>query len=531
MNSMLNLKDAQKSLSKAEKVAQFFMPAAFINDSEEEIQRLERLIETHHIGGICFFHSRASAATNYEGKKEVIFNEESLHTLKKRIHRFQATAKYPLFISIDAEWGLAMRIENTRQYPYAITLGAIQDEEELLFQVGRNIGRDCREAGIHWNFAPVADINNNPKNPVIGYRSFGSNASNVKKKATLFMKGLQSEGILTSAKHFPGHGDTATDSHLGLPVIDKSKESLLRNELLPFIGLIDEGVDSVMIGHLAIPSLTEGNLVPATLSQKIIKDLLREELQFKGVVVSDAMNMHAVSKMYTNPGQLSWEAFDAGIDILCFAEHVEAGIHYILENAHESAINTGFERVWTLKYKALKTESDALREDLIPAENLNKKLAQASLTLHKGTKEMLVNFRNTDFAGIEISQENNGLFLTEISKLLEIKTYTISGKDQDLEVTKLTSQKNILLAIYPPNIKPHQNFGFNASIIRQINNFLTHHNVILYVFGNPYFLNCIKQEQAQAIVIAYQNFEVFQENAVAHFLGKAEAQGKLSVAL
>src|SRR5690606_16486056 len=207
-------------------VGQFFMPAAFINDEEEEIQKIESLIRDCCIGGLCFFHSRASAATNFEGKKVVIRNENSLDTLKKLIQRYQKSAKYPLLIAIDAEWGLAMRIENTPQYPYAITLGAIQDDSDLIFEVGRNIARECREAGIHWNLATVVDINNNPGNPVIGYRSFGEDRKKVAEKAIAFAKGMQSEGILTSIKHFPGHGDTATDSHLGLPVIAKSKEKL-----------------------------------------------------------------------------------------------------------------------------------------------------------------------------------------------------------------------------------------------------------------------------------------------------------------
>ena len=289
---------AAKSLSLKEKVGQFFMPAAFINDSEEEILKLQDLISKHHIGGLCFFHSRASAATNYEGKKEVVYNEDSYRVLKNLIERYQQVAKYPLLISIDAEWGLAMRVENTPQYPYAITLGAIDNHDEAITEVGKNIANDCKQAGIHWNFTPVADINSNPENPVIGYRSFGSDKHNVANKAIALAKGLQSVGILNSAKHFPGHGDTATDSHLGLPLINKSKDELLDNELYPFKHLIQNGIDSIMVGHLAVPSLAGGSMEPSSISEKIIKGVLREEMGFQGVVVSDALNMHAVSKMF-----------------------------------------------------------------------------------------------------------------------------------------------------------------------------------------------------------------------------------------
>ena len=255
MNIVPEYKIATNQLNVSEKIGQLFMPAAFINDSKEEIQKLENLIREYNIGSLCFFHSRASAATNYEGKKEVIYNADSFGTLQNLIQRYQSVSKYPLLIAIDAEWGLAMRVENTPQYPYAITLGAIQGNEDLIFEVGKHIAIDCKAAGIHWNLAPCVDINNNPNNPVIGYRSFGENKIKVAEKALAFIKGTQSEGILTSIKHFPGHGDTETDSHLGLPLIEKSKEELITNELYPFQKLVDAGVDSVMVGHLSVPAL------------------------------------------------------------------------------------------------------------------------------------------------------------------------------------------------------------------------------------------------------------------------------------
>ena len=283
---------ATKTLSLVEKIGQLFMPAAFINDTETEIQALENLIKEACIGGLCFFHSRASAATNFEGKKEIVYNQHSLITLKKLIARYQAAAKYPLLISIDAEWGLAMRMENTPQYPYAITLGAITDNNKLIYDVGRNIAHDCKVAGIHWNLAPVVDINNNPDNPVIGYRSFGASKTNVLQKAKAFIEGAKSEGVLSCIKHFPGHGDTATDSHLGLPIIKKTKEELWNNELYPFKELIQEGIEAVMVGHLAVPALSNGKAISATISKDIIKGVLRNELGFTGVVISDALNMH-----------------------------------------------------------------------------------------------------------------------------------------------------------------------------------------------------------------------------------------------
>ena len=351
MSRLIEYENASAKLSIEEKVGQFFMPAAFINDTEEEIQAIERLIAEHKVGGLCFFHSRASAATNYEGEKEIIYNEQSFNTLKNLIQRYQRISAYRLLIAIDAEWGLAMRVENTPQYPYAITLGAMQEQYDLTYEVGKNIAHDCKQAGIHYNLSPVLDINNNPKNPVIGYRSFGEDKNKVTQHGIAYTKGMQDQGVLGSIKHFPGHGDTATDSHLGLPVILKSKEDLLNNELFPFMELVKEGVDSVMVGHLSIPALSNGKSDPSSLSKEMITGLLREEIGFKGVVISDALNMHAVSKHHPTKGELEWLAFDAGNDILCFAEHTKEGIETIINNASLEQIESAFERIWRLKGK------------------------------------------------------------------------------------------------------------------------------------------------------------------------------------
>ncbi|MCK0147529.1 glycoside hydrolase family 3 protein [Arenibacter sp. F26102] len=506
---------ATKNLSLKEKLGQLFMPAAFINDSEEEIRELENLIAKQHVGGLCFFHSRASAATNFEGKKQIVYNEQSLSTLKTLIQRYQKAAKYPLLISIDAEWGLAMRIENTPQYPYALTLGAIQDNEDLIFQVGQQIARDCRQAGIHWNLAPVVDINNNPKNPVIGYRSFGDDKLNVTKKAIAFIKGTESEGILSCIKHFPGHGDTATDSHLGLPVIEKSKEVLMENELYTFREIIKQGVDSIMVGHLSIPALDNGEGVPATISKKIIKGLLRQELDFNGVVISDALNMHSVSKMFPTKGELEWRAFDAGNDILCFAEHTAEGIEAILSNADPLDIEERFKRIWKLKEQAFAYLS-------LPSTNhektsiLNKHLAKESLTLFTGSRNIIKEFRQEGFTCISLGESPNINFMTAASKIANERT---QNKD------------NVLIALYPPKVKPQNNFDLKIEELEQLEALLNTKKVILYVFGNPYVLNLINHKAAKAVVLGYQNFSEFQNIAFAHFMGKQKAKGCLAVSI
>ena len=527
---MLDYQKASQQLSVKEKVGQLFMPAAFINDTVDEIQNLEKLIREENIGALCFFHSRASAATNYEGKKEVIYNKDSFETLKKLVKRYQKAAKHPLLMAIDAEWGLAMRIENTPQYPYAITLGALQDNDDLIFEVGSNIAKDCKAAGIHWNLAPCVDINNNPNNPVIGYRSFGEDKFEVAKKAIAFVKGIKSEGVLTSIKHFPGHGDTATDSHLGLPLIDKSKEELIGNELHPFQKLIDEGVDSVMIGHLSVPALANGEKISSSVSKDIIKGLLRKEMGFDGVVISDALNMHAVSKNYPTKGELEWLAFDAGNDILCFAEHVTEGIETICKNASEIQIEESFRRVWKLKVQAclparqaqVSSSNSNLR--LEKSIELNEKIAQQSISLLKGARNDISGFLSNSFVGIKISYPSENQFFIEIKKTKNFNFF-------DLEKNEIEYEENILLALFPPQVKPTNNFGFSDQELESINTLIKTKNVLIYLFGNPYMLNQIDVENAKAVVVAYQNFEVFQKIAATHFLGKIKANGKLPVTI
>ena len=517
-------KAAQLNLQ--EKVGQLFMPAAFINDSEEEIAKLETLIRKGGIGGICFFHSRASAATNYEGKKEIPYNEDSFTVLKLLIKRYQQAAKIPLLIAIDAEWGLAMRIENTPCYPYALTLGAMSNAASLVYKVGQQIGADCRSAGIHWNFAPVADINNNPDNPVIGYRSFGSDKKQVSEYAIAYSNGMQSQGVLSSAKHFPGHGDTATDSHLGIPLIDKTSSELEANELYPFKQLIDAGVDSVMIGHLSVPELSGDSNTPATLSQQIIRGVLRDKMGFDGVVVSDALNMHAVSKLFDEKGELEYRAFEAGIDLFCFAEYPLEGIQKICDKSDIHAIEESFQRIWQLKSRSIsKKLTDEL--SLSDPNALNLEIARKSLTLVGPQPKLFDNKAATN--GIRIGITNNDVFFEQLHEYKGVREIIIDQQDPSIAKGQIGPEDNLLLAVYPPSVKPIGNFGFSEEVIRFVNNLLKYPNVTICLFGNPYFLNLLDLRSHHSVLIAYQQFDEFQIIASDYLKGNCEAPGKLPV--
>ena len=518
----------KKELSLKQKVGQLFMPAAFINDTEEEVQKLEKLIREHHIGAICFFHSRASAATNFEGKKKVVHNEKSYDRLKQLISRYQKAAKFPLLVAMDAEWGLAMRIENTPQYPYAITLGALEDGKDLICEVGKQIGQDCREAGMHWNLAPVVDINNNPENPVIGYRSFGDDKKSVLLKSKAFLEGMEQAGILNAIKHFPGHGDTAMDSHLGLPVIDKSLEELEENELYPFQELIKKGVDSVMVGHLSLPQLD--SIEPSTTSSKIVTDLLRKKMGFDGVIISDALNMHAVSKKYAGKGELELATFLAGMDMLCFSEHVGQGIEKILEAAPEERINESFERIWQLKQKAFFKEPQKKQIQKNSLKEFNQKLALGALTELYGSPENVTEVKKSGFLNLSWNNQVKNIFSKKLEETYGTETLDLVT-DHDAIKNKMAKAKNVVLALFPPAVKPKDLFGFNNEWLMHLKHLISGKNVLIYLFGNPYAIDILELKPTANVVIAYQNFEEFQVEAFHHFQGKIGAKGKLPIQL
>ena len=519
MHDLPAYEELQGSLSKRARVGQLFMPAAFINDSEADKNALEELIRTHHIGGLCFFHSRASAAANFEGKKKVAYHADSFGRLKELIKRYQEAASYPLLIAMDAEWGLAMRVENTPQYPYAGTLGALKGASEaLVYEVGLSIARDCREAGVHWNFSPVVDINTNPENPVIGFRAFGNDPDNVLRKARQMLRGLTDGGVISCLKHFPGHGDTAVDSHLALPVLRKSLESLEATELIPFRELIREGAPAVMTGHLAVPALDASGL-PASLSKTTI-DLLRESMGFKGVVVTDALNMHALRGLHQSTVQINLQAHLAGNDLLCFADRIPESIDLILSGTEDKRLEASFKRIWQLKERVF----NPARPPELPAlsgKDLNRSLARHCLVQIGDLTQSLQSFRKEGFSTLYCGQRP-GAFLKGIASGQEMEWYP------DLE---LPPSGNVLLALIPPSAKPGENFGLEPAALQAIGELASNIRVILYLFGNPYLLRHLPLSLFKGVVCAFQPLPAFQDAAAAHFLGQIQAEGELSIDL
>ena len=492
------------------KIAQCFSPAAFIHDSEENYREIDKLILEEEIGGLTFFHSRLSAAANFEKRAEVLDVSGTFEKLVGLINRYQALSKIPLLISIDGEYGLAMRVEKTPQYPFAITLGALKsDAETWVEEVGYRMGLDMKRSGIHLNLAPCADVNTNPSNPVIGYRSFGDQTENVSKLALAAYSGMRKAGIGACLKHFPGHGDTATDSHLGLPILHKTKAELKAEELFPFQYGIDRGVEMIMVGHLAVPALTRGKDIPASISRELITDLLKGEMGFKGLVISDALNMKAVASLYPEPGELEWQAFHAGNDVLCFSDHVKEGIEKIAQNASDEEVEVVFQKIRDLKKRLGVMEYQPVG---VPAfdwdchSQLQRELAENYVSVISGA---------LDHSEVQRLAEEGKLGYKEFftsqpstfSKLLALPAVAIEDAEK------------IVLAVFIPSHKPFSQFGMDEDVLEKIIALAKSKPCILVHFGNPLALKHLGNlGDFEAVICGYQGFEEAQEAVAGLFL-------------
>ncbi len=516
-----------KTLSPDERIAQLLHVAAYSNRDKTHLENLVAIIKKYKIGGLIFFQGgpvRQANMTNY----------------------LQSISKVPLFISIDAEWGLGMRLDSTMKFPYQMSLGAIHNDS-LIFEMGQEIARQCKRMGIQINFAPVADINNNPKNPVINYRSFGENKYKVTHKSLMYMKGLQSEHVLANAKHFPGHGDTDFDSHKSLPIIKHSKERLDTLELYPFKELINQGIASIMVAHLNIPSLDSTPNLASTLSKPIVTGLLKEQLGFQGIIFTDALNMKGVSKYY-EPGQVDVKALLAGNDALLFSEDVEKAISEIKKAIKKGLISQ--KEVDARCYKQLKAkewaglnhwqaiETKNLIADLNTnkAKALNRKLTEASLTLLRNEDNLipLTNLEKTKIAAISIGTGNKDAFQQRLGSYTQLDNYYINKKASVGEFDKLKKELNnydlLICALEDLSKFPRNKFGLTEQAIDFVNYLTENQKTIVVLFTNAYALAEInKIDKAKALIVAYQESENSLDLSAQLIFGGIGASGTLPV--
>lgn len=513
------------SLSLEQKIGQLLMPRGNNSGQPYTPEKVKAWIRDYHIGGIVMFAGQPTV-------QAALVNE------------FQALSKTPLLIGMDLEWGMAMRLDSTVRFPYQMGLGAMQNSEMLVEEMGRQIALQCKRLGVHVNYAPVVDVNNNPNNPVINFRSFGENREQVAQYGTAYMRGLQSEHILATAKHFPGHGDTGVDSHYDLPVVPHPMKRLDSLELYPYKKLISEGLSGVMTAHLSIPALDNTKNLAATLSPKIVSDLLRKDLGFEGLTFTDAMDMKGVVKHFPN-GTALVKAILAGNDILETFEEVPQAVEAIKKalKSGELPMKVLDERVRKiLKAKSwvgLDAYSPTKIDQLVPELNpyasqvLNAKMAEEMITLLKNEKDLLpIKHLESKIAIVAVGTNTETAFQKMASNYTYVHHYTLPENASDELIQSVHNAVHeydiILITVHAGSIRPRE-YGIQGSIPFSVKALLDPDKSILCLFGNAYGL--AKLEHSGSVVLAYQDSEWTQKAAAQAIFGALPFKGKLPVSV
>lgn len=512
-----------KKMSLDEKIGQLFMVSGYSNKDTSHIQDILHAIDNCHVGGIIFFQGgpiRQARLTNI----------------------YQKRSKLPLLIGMDAEWGLSMRIDSTIRYPKQMPLGAIQNDT-LIEKMGIAIGKECKRLGVHINFAPDADVNNNASNPVINVRSFGENKYNVVRKSLAYYRGMQSQHVLACAKHFPGHGDTETDSHYGLPKLNHSRERLDTLELYPFKKLIEAGIPSVMIGHMYIPSLDTTSNRSTVFSKKIVTDLLQYHLGFEGLVITDALGMQGALTVYS-PGEVEVNAFLAGNDILLCPDSVELAFTAMKNAVADGRISTdrlnkSVRKILIAKYHAGLTKRPYVKESNLTADladNSNKVLAkiltEKSLTVlkNKGSLLPLKRLDTLNLVAISIGDSLDNTFLRSIERYAPVKKIACGKHYKGNILDSLNDNNLIIVGMHYSAIFANRDYLVTPQMLATLEKLQTRKH-ILVVLGNPYFVNQLGVGMEDALLLTYENTENAQDLAGMAIFGGATCTGKLPVTL
>ncbi|MBS4042799.1 MAG: hypothetical protein KGZ59_03185 [Chitinophagaceae bacterium] len=535
-------------LTQEQKIAQLMIIRAHSNLGNEHVNRVTELIKKYNVGGLCFFQGgpvRQAKLTNY----------------------YQQLAITPMLICIDAEWGLGMRLDSVIAFPKNFALGAVQNAATI-YKVGNAIGNQCKRLGIHVNFAPVIDVNNNPNNPVINDRSFGENPEHVSTHATQFMKGLQDAGVMACAKHFPGHGDVAVDSHLDLPIINKTVSQLDSVELYPFKQLIKENVSSVMMAHLYVPSIDSTKNLATSLSKKAVNDLLKKDLKFKGLSFTDGLEMKGVTKYFPN-AEISVQSLIAGNDVLLLPEDIELSIKKIDSAIADGRIckkdfeksvkkvllakyNLGLNTTKTIDTLNIVSELNATTNSLIKeiAENgitaLNSNLSNLAvndnvrkiihISLGNGFENYFSNILQKEFNAttfyFAINQPVNPKIVDSIEPKPgvyikdEVSKYGYAKSILD-SISKRDDYDAIIVSIQSYNRRPANNFGLGEADIFLLQNLMKNPKANAFFFGNPYAIKNVCGYKN--IVACYDENEATQQLSVDIILNKFKPKGKLPV--
>jgi beta-glucosidase-like glycosyl hydrolase/CubicO group peptidase (beta-lactamase class C family) len=514
-----------QSLTFDERLGQLFMVAAYSNKTEAHVKEISNLIQTENIGGIIFFQGgpgRQARLTNL----------------------YQAQAKTPLFIAMDAEWGISMRLDSVPDFPKAMTLGAIQDDK-LIYQMGEEIARQFKELRMHINFAPVVDVNSNPDNPVIGYRAFGENKELVARRAVSYMKGLQDHGVIANAKHFPGHGDTETDSHYALPVIKHPEKRIWDIDLYPYKQLFKADLMSVMVAHLNIPSLDPVANSTTSLSKKVVTDLLQKRMNFQGLIFTDALNMRGVAKGKL-PGEVEVKALLAGNDILLYSMDV-AKSKVLIKTAvadgliSESEIDRRVKKILKAKYWAGLDQFIPINTyeliDRLHSPETDKIIEElyAGATTVASNKDNLIPFKKLDlkkFASLSIGGDG-ATFQKYLSKYAKFEHFSIQKAANETThynaIKQLEDFDVLVVGLMGVSNSPSRKFGIAASDIQLIRDLSKRQEVVTVLFGNAYAAQSL--DGLLNVVLAFENNELTQMLSPQILFGARNATGILPVSV
>ena len=506
-----------------EKVGQLFMVDVFSKDSKDKTDLINSLIKDYYIGGI-------------------IFSKGGPVRQAKLSNQYQKISKTPLLMAMDAEWGLAMRLDSTFAYPWNMTLGAIADNK-IVYDIGKQIGAHVKRMGMHINFSPVVDINTNPNNPIIGNRSFGEDRDNVTNKALAYMRGMQSTGILANAKHFPGHGDTDLDSHKILPTISFTKKRLDSIELHPYKRLFQEGLSSVMVAHLNVPALEKRKKIPSSISKAIVTDLLQNDLNFQGLIFTDALNMKGASN-FKKPGEIDLAAFLAGNDVLLISESIPKAHQLIVEairkgKISEERLSRSVKKILFAKYKVglnnyQPIELNSLLSDLNTPYDvmLYEKAIENALTVLKNDRLIIPirKIEKTKIAYVHMGDDTGTYFFNNLNKYAQvdwIKANSITEYKEKLKEYDLT-----IIGFHKSNANPWKEYKFSDHELTKLYEISRTNKVILDVFTRPYAINDIQSfSNINGILLSYQNSKISQELSAQLIFGSITAKGSLPVSI
>ena len=516
------------TLTTEQQIAQCIWVAGYSNKDVSHEVEISDIIRKYGVGGIVFFQGTAAKQaelTNY----------------------YQKISRVPLLISLDAEWGIGMRLDNVEKFPYQMTLGAIKNDS-LIYQFGKAVASQFKRLGMQMNLAPVADINVNPRNPVINYRSFGENRDKVAFKSIMYMKGMQDNGILATAKHFPGHGDTNVDSHLDLPLITHSRSRLDSIELYPFRKLISEGTGSIMTAHLNLPSLDTTTGLPSTLSPVIIKGLLKDELGFRGLIITDAMNMKGVTK-YFKPGEADAKALEAGNDIVEFVTDVEAAIketksYILLKKLTNEDIALKCRKILAVKYwsglnKLQTINKENIDKELSPmtSKALIRELYANALTVLNNNQNILPlkNLQSIKIATLAINRNRLSSFQQRIAKYHPSNHFFLDPSNPEActdLLNKLSDYDIVIAGIFGLDQRPNTEFGIKPGMSDFIEKLVGSNKTIIIWFGNPYSIDKIKSlRNTDGLILAYQENEYTEDLSAQLIFGGIGALGALPVTI